>query len=136
MKLSDVRWTPAVKPLSANGLLIRAAAYPSFKTKLAGFSKEQKSRLKLAHHNDTCILLGKNDDLPWIPGAVYLGKEMGVPSLYLPTTLTPSFPPSLIANAVNAIFGSGQYVIDPKNQYCFNISAALPLSQIDPETLP
>ncbi|WP_022951102.1 hypothetical protein [Leucothrix mucor] len=136
MKLSDIVWKPSQQPLPASGLLIYAAEYPLFKAKLASFTPEQKARLKLAHGSDVAVLLGANQDLPWIPGALYLGQASGVTNLYLPTTLSPSLPIALIASAVATLFGTGQYAIDPKHHQCFNISAALPLSRIDPETLP
>ncbi|MGB1311688.1 MAG: hypothetical protein ACPG47_10765 [Leucothrix sp.] len=135
MKLSDIVWVPATTPLPASGLLIHAAECSLFKTKLVSFNQEQKSQLTLAYSNDTYLVLADSHHLPWIPGALYLGIAPSTPSLYLPTTLSPSLPTSLIANAVLQLFGPGQYAIDPKNHHCFNVSEALPLNRIDLETL-
>ena len=136
MKLSDIVWTPSPHPLAASGLLIYAREFPLLKDKLNTFTPEQKVRVKLAHDKNVIVLLGEDADLPWIPGALYLGQVTGVTHLYLPTTLSPSLPIPLVASAVSTLFGNGQYVIDPKHHQCFDVSAALPLHRIDPETLP
>lgn len=136
MKLSDVVWRPSSQPLAASGLLIYSREYPQLKSKLEAFTAEQQAQLKLAHDKHVAVLLGDEVNLPWIPGALYLGQATGVTNLYLPTTLSPSLPISLIASAVSTLFGPGQYAINPKQHTCFNVSAALPLNRIDPEALP
>ena len=136
MTLSDIVWTPSQQPLPASGLLVYASEYPLLRAKLGAFTSEQKAHLKLAHGSKVAILLGASQNLPWIPGALYLGQTNGVTNLYLPTSLSPSLPIALIASAVTTLFGTGQYAIDPKHHHCFDVSAALPLNRIDPETLP
>lgn len=136
MKLSDIVWTPSPKPLAASGLLIYASEFAVLKSKIRTFTPVQMARVKLAHNKNVAVLLGEESDLPWIPGALYLGQASGVTNLYLPTSLSPSLPIPLIASAVSTLFGTGQYAIDPKHNQCYDVSAALPLSRIDPETLP
>ena len=136
MKLSEIVWKPSREPLTASGLLIYAREFPLLKAKLNTFTPEQKAQLKLAHDRNVAVLLGDSQDLPWIPGALYLGQSPAVTNLYLPTNLSPSLPVAMIASAVSTLFGAGHYAIDPKNHHCFNVSAALPLNRIDPETLP
>ena len=48
------------------------------------------------------LVLGREEDLPWIDGIVYLGKDPGAPSLLLPTTLEPDVPPALLERAILA----------------------------------
>ena len=136
MKLSDIVWTPSQQPLPASGLLIYASEFTQLRGKLRTFTAEQNTRVKLAHNKSVALLQGTDEDLPWIPGALYLGQVSGVTNLYLPTTLSPSLPIPLIASVVSTLFGTGQYAIDPKHHQCFDVSAALPLNRIDPETLP
>lgn len=45
------------------------------------------SRLRLVAAAAGCVVLGPEPELPWFPGAVYLGREAGA---LVPTTLTPA----------------------------------------------
>jgi hypothetical protein len=50
------------------------------------------------------VLLGAAEDLPWVPGVVYLGREAEAPSLLLPTTLAPTVPAALLLQAFQKQF--------------------------------
>jgi hypothetical protein len=45
-------------------------------------------------------VLGEEDQLPWVDGVVYLGREASSPSLLLPTNREPLVPPPLLERAV------------------------------------
>jgi hypothetical protein len=47
-------------------------------------------------------LIGAAEDLPWVDGALYLGRDGAAPSLLLPTTLEPDVPAPLLERAVLA----------------------------------
>jgi hypothetical protein len=47
------------------------------------------------------LLIVAGDDLPWVDGVVYLGRDRAAPQLYLPTTHEPAVPSSLIARAIS-----------------------------------
>jgi hypothetical protein len=48
------------------------------------------------------LVLGREADLPWIDGIVYLGKDPAAPSLLLPSALEPDVPPALLERAILA----------------------------------
>ena len=49
---------------------------------------------------DALVLVGDYARLPWVDGAVYLARDPHAPSLYLPTTLSPTVPLTLLERAL------------------------------------
>ena len=50
----------------------------------------------------TLLLIGAAEELPWVDGVVYLGRDPEAPSLLLPTTLEPDVPAPLFERAILA----------------------------------
>jgi hypothetical protein len=48
------------------------------------------------------VVLGEPADLPWVDGAVYLGRDADAPALLLPTAREPSIPLPLVERALLA----------------------------------
>lgn len=48
--------------------------------------------------SDAVVLVG--DDLPWVDGCRYLGRDPAAPGVYLPTELEPDVPVALFAAAL------------------------------------
>jgi hypothetical protein len=60
------------------------------------------SRLSGVRGPGLLLVMGREADLPWIDGIVYLGKDPGAPSLLLPSALEPDVPPPLLERAILA----------------------------------
>lgn len=56
------------------------------------------------------LVLGREEDLPWADGAIFLGWECGV---LLSTTYRPSVHPDLLAQALRQRLGSGNLAVTP-----------------------
>jgi hypothetical protein len=62
------------------------------------------ARLHAAAHDETLVVTGEPDDLPWSDGVTYLGAEDG---LLLPTLSTPTLPADLLRRAAARRLGPG-----------------------------
>ncbi|NTX51772.1 hypothetical protein [Myxococcus sp. CA039A] len=51
------------------------------------------------------VLLGAAESLPWVDGALYLGRDSAAPSLLLPCALAPDVVASLLERALLALAG-------------------------------
>lgn len=63
---------------------------------------EALARLSGVAGPELLVVLGVAADLPWVDGAVYLGRDADAPALLLPTTREPSVPPVLAERALVA----------------------------------
>lgn len=59
------------------------------------------------------VLLAPEAELPWVERARYFGVDPSAPSLFLPTTRTPSVCPALVERAFQrALGGRGPWLVD------------------------
>jgi hypothetical protein len=65
---------------------------------------ESLARLSGVHGNGLLLLIGEEQDLPWVDGASYLGKDPTAPGVFVPTAEEPSVPLPLLLRAVQASF--------------------------------
>ncbi len=74
--------------------------------------EEPAARLKLWRGlSGTGLLALFGDELPWVDGVQYLGKEGG---LWMPTWLQPSVPASWLSRALANLHGAGQWLVVPR----------------------
>lgn len=62
------------------------------------------------------VVLGEEDQLPWVDGVVYLGRDSQSPSLLFPTNLEPSVPAALLERSLAAVHnhtGAVALLLDP-----------------------
>jgi hypothetical protein len=128
---TKIHWAPrnmALAPagVAAVGETARALALRLLRSDFAG----QLSRLRGAATEDSILLLGESADLPWVDGAIYLGKDSGARSLLVPTTLAPSVPIDALERALIRRFAelSPPIVVLPVQRRIFSAAPALPLS--------
>jgi hypothetical protein len=76
------------------------------------------------------LLLGEAPGLPWVDGAVYLGKEPAAPSLLLPCTLAPDVAPALLERALlrHAAAGTPLAVL-PRSGHLVPVGSARPVAR-------
>ncbi|XXF77682.1 hypothetical protein P2318_32225 [Myxococcaceae bacterium GXIMD 01537] len=76
------------------------------------------------------LLLGEGDSLPWVDGAVYLGRDAAAPALLLPCALAPGVPPALLERALLARAREGTpLAVLPSPRWLLPVGAARPVAR-------
>jgi hypothetical protein len=76
------------------------------------------------------VLLGEADTLPWVDGAVYLGRDSAAPALLLPCALAPSVAPALLERALLARAGGATpLAVLPRTSHLVPVGAARPVAR-------
>ncbi|RKH50620.1 hypothetical protein D7X96_25025 [Corallococcus interemptor] len=78
---------------------------------------------------DVLVLLGASDSLPWVDGAVYLGRDPLAPALLLPCALEPDVAPSLLERALLAGRGHAPLAVLPGTGVLVSVAAAQPVAR-------
>jgi hypothetical protein len=88
-------------------------------------------RLRGAATGDALVVLGEAPDLPWVDGAIYLGKDAKAGSLLVPTNMAPSVPIDALERALAGRFAgvAPPLVVLPAQGLVFSAAPALPLSR-------
>jgi MoxR-vWA-beta-propeller ternary system domain bpX5 len=95
----SVVWRPRSAPLDPVGVAARGESARALARRLLARDDEALARMSGAAAPGLLVVLGASADLPWVDGAVYLGKDASAPSLLLPTTREPSVPLPLVERA-------------------------------------
>jgi hypothetical protein len=95
----SVVWRPRTAPLDPVGVAARGEAARSLARRLLAREDEALARMSGAAAPGLLVVLGESADLPWVDGAVYLGKDTAAPFLLLPTTREPAVPLPLLERA-------------------------------------
>lgn len=101
-ELIPVTWRPRPAPLDPVGLAVRGEAARMLARRLLARDDEALARLAGVAAPGLLVVLGDAADLPWVDGAVYLGRDADAPSLLLPTAREPSAPLPLVERALLA----------------------------------
>jgi hypothetical protein len=97
-----IHWRPRAAPLEPVGIAVRGDAARMLAQRLLARDDEALARLSGVAAPDLLVVLGDAAELPWVDGAVYLGKDADAPALLLPTTRMPSAPLPLVERALLA----------------------------------
>jgi hypothetical protein len=100
--LISVQWRPRAPPLEPVGMAVRGAAAGVLAERLLARDDEALARLSGVAAPAFLVVLGDPGELPWVNGAVYLGRDTEAPALLLPTTHEPSVPLPLVERALLA----------------------------------
>ncbi len=91
-----VTWKPRDESLAIEAAIAHGEASQYLARRL--LAHDGIASLRAVAAEGLLVILG--DDLPWVDGIVYLGREASAPQMYLPTALAPSVAPALLARAV------------------------------------
>ena len=125
-----IRWTQratALTPVGVAAVGDRARALA--RRLLRGDDAAPIEGLRAAGTDDALVLLGEGSLLPWVNGAIYLGKDPKARSLLIPTNMIPSVPIDAVERALSGRFADVQppIVVLPAHGRVFSAATALPL---------
>jgi hypothetical protein len=101
-ELISVQWRPRPAPLEPVAMAVRGKAAGVLAERLLARDDEALARLSGVAAPGLLVVLGDAGELPWVDGAVYLGRDAEAPALLLPTTHEPSLPLPLVERALLA----------------------------------
>ncbi len=133
--------SPRSDPLVACAVLSVAGSVLPLARRLLELDDERLSRLRIVYGSQFLLVSGKLEDLPWVDGVQYLGRDANAPRLLLPTTLGPSVPCSVFERAVARRCAQNKPALAPpwgvslEPALIFSIGNAQPIVQADLETL-
>jgi len=96
----QISWTPRRAPLPAMGAAARGDTALKIVRRLLSRDDAQLGLLFGVGGSNLILIVGPQDELPWLDGVQYLGRAPGAPELLLPTTLQPTVPESLLSRAI------------------------------------
>ena len=117
-----LEWLPRAQALPAVAVAASGAAGTQLLQALARL--DPLPALEGVVSANEVVVLGPFDALPWVEGAVYLGREPEAPTLLLPTTLKPAVPLPWLASAVVALCPVGRVAVLPQSRRIVPLHAA------------
>jgi hypothetical protein len=128
----EVRWVPRLAPLSPEGALAAGPAAERLVRRLLQLPDEALARLVgVAGPGLVVVCAPDAEDLPWVDGLVYLGRDPAAPALLIPTALCPNVPLPLVERAVLARLppGSTPVAVSPRTSQLVPLGSARPLQR-------
>src|SRR5690349_7259231 len=124
-------WRTRSSPLQPTAAVARGAASAAMARRLLARSDEQLALLQGVAGQETLIVIGEADRLPWVDGAVYLGRDPDCPALLLPTHTGPEICGALVERALLNRFPEHlpPLVVLPSETLVLSASAARPISR-------
>lgn len=96
----QIKWQNRIEPLEPSALMVFGKSAIELKRKLLSLDDEKLSSLQGVFAANMIFLAGKSENLPWINGIIYFGKDSLAPAIFLPTTLRPDVPVDLFEKAL------------------------------------
>jgi len=124
-------WGPRRAPLTPTGQLALGPVSRALGQRLLGADDEALARLRGVSASGLLIVLGALEDLPWVDGVIYLGRDPGAPALLLPTNLEPKAPLPLVEAALLRRLGRGSppVAVLPDPALVVGTGSALPIAR-------
>ncbi len=96
-----IQWRPRPIPLSPSGAVALGAAATRLARYLSICPQDRLNRLQGVAGTELIAILGAANDLPWVEGIRYLGKDSLAPGLLLPCNRKPTLSIGLLAATVS-----------------------------------
>jgi hypothetical protein len=93
-------WRPRSYPLAPVAAAAEGPVSRVLAARLLERDDDALARLRGIAGAGVLVLLGEAEQLPWVDGVVYLGRDSTSPALLLPTNREPLVPPPLLERAV------------------------------------
>ena len=128
-----IEWCPRFEPLKPVAVAASGASAQELARRIIARDAEEIAKFAGVAFESTLLLLGAEEDLPWVDGVTYLGVDPSAPSLLVPTNQMPSIPAALLERAVMRAYQSeAPIAVLPKTSMLIAVSAA---RRIDAERL-
>ncbi len=125
-----VTWSPRPEPLSALAVAAVGPVALALARRALGADEKQLGAWSGVAGAGVLILLGNTESLPWVDGAVYLGRDSAAPSLLLPCALAPDVAPALLERALVAHAAAGTpLAVLPRTGQLVPVGAARPVAR-------
>lgn len=115
-QLLEIKWQNRFDSLEPLALIAFDESVIHLKEKLLTFDDERLSALQGVFAENLLFIAGASENLPWINGGIYLGKDEIAPSIYLPTNLRPTMPIDLFEKSLLHKFSEQRPFAVVKNQ--------------------
>ncbi|MGZ3458624.1 MAG: bpX5 domain-containing protein [Archangium sp.] len=123
-------WSPRTEPLTALAVAGVGPVALALAHRVLAAEEGALARWSGVAGPGVLVLLGDTESLPWVDGAVYLGRDAAAPSLLLPCTLAPDVAPALLERALVTRAGAGTpLAVLPRSGHLVPVGAARPISR-------
>lgn len=99
-QLLEIKWQNRLDSLEPLALIAFDQVALRLQKKLLSLDDEKLSALQGVFAENLLFVQGQSENLPWIDGGIYLGKDQNAPSIYLPTNLRPNLPLDLFEKSL------------------------------------
>lgn len=124
-----LNWIPRDEPLIPIAVVSHGDTARRLIERVLKDDVEKMQRLNGVVVNDTIILTGKPEDLPWIIGVEYLGVDPDAPHLLLPTNSTLEMPVALLSEILYRKFLRAPIAVVPSTKSLIPTDIARPLDR-------
>lgn len=115
-QLLEIKWKNRFDSLQPLALIAFNESAIHLKEKLLSFDDERLFGLQGVFAENLLFIAGVSENLPWIDGGIYLGKDENAPSIFLPTNLRPAMPIDLFEKSLLHKFSGQRPFAVIKNQ--------------------
>jgi hypothetical protein len=109
-------------------MVVLASQAAAVLARLGARDDERLQRLSAVATRDLLVIVGPEQELPWLDGARYCAPDPLAPELWLPTHTAPGMPLDLVQTALLRRVDSRPLLLWNAPEQILPLSAALPLS--------
>ncbi|MFP2958211.1 hypothetical protein ACLEPN_10325 [Myxococcus sp. 1LA] len=127
-----VRWRSRAEPLEPLAVAGEGPVAVALARRLLAEDDARLARWEGVAGPGLLLLLGDSASLPWVDGAVYLGRDDAAPSLLLPCALAPDVAAPLLERALltHAHGGGTLLAVLPASMSIVSVTAARSVSRV------
>ena len=126
-----VRWGPRAEPLEPLAVVGEGTVALALARRALAEDDARLASWSGVAGPGVLVLLGPAGSLPWVDGAVYLGRDPAAPSLLMPCALAPSVAASMLERALLLRAGKAgtPVAVLPASGHLVSVNAARPVSR-------
>jgi MoxR-vWA-beta-propeller ternary system domain bpX5 len=127
-----VRWSSRAEPLEPLAVAGEGDVARALARRLLSETDARLAEWSGVAGEGVLVLLGPSGSLPWVDGAVYLGRDSAAPSLLMPCALAPNVAASMLERALLARVGNAgtPVAVLPASGHLVPVGAARPVSRV------